>query len=130
MVLILPLFSLNSSYLIFTSSTLSMPLNLCFLISTIYFLLLFFISSPEIMIFIITIPEPPLIIAHIFEERILSNLPFSTKVLKSGTLYLLISLVQSRLSFRKKILTFLSINTINYHLNRFHKLLQFISAIL
>ena len=83
------------SYLIFTSSILSIPLNLCFLTSTVYVLLLFFISSSEIMTFIIKIPEPPLIIARIFVERILSNLPFSSKVVKSRTLFLLLSLVQS-----------------------------------
>ena len=113
--------------------TLSIPPNLCFLVSTVYSLLLFFISSPEIMIFIITIPEQLLIIAHkhVFAERILSNLPFSSKVLKSGTLCLLLSLVQSLFCpLGKKCLPFLLINTINFHQNRIHKLLQFSSAIL
>ena len=83
-------FSLNSSYLIFTSSVLSIPINLCFLTSTVYFLLHLFISTPEIIIFIITIPEPPL-----------SNLPFSSKILKSGTLCLPLSLVQSLFFLRQ-----------------------------
>ena len=107
--LILSLFSLNSSYLIFTSLILSILLNLSFLISTVYPLILFFISSPEIMIFIITIPEQLQIIAHILFCR--TNIKQFTILFQGpkvwNSLLTAITSSESLLSFRKKMLTFL-----------------------
>ena len=77
---------LNSTYSTSTSFILFILLNVCSFILTDYYPILFSVSSPEVMIFVSTTPEPPPITVLTFAERTSSSLLFFFKVQKSGML--------------------------------------------